>query len=66
MQSLKQEYATLLAEKKKLYSGYKELNERRKDLLVAKGNAERILGIGKNSSEKEISRTHQRNDSHSL
>ena len=66
MQSLKQEYGMLLAEKKKLYSGYKELNERRKDLLVAKGNAERILGIGKNSSEKEISRTHQRNDSHSL
>jgi len=66
MQSLKQEYATLLAEKKKLYSGYKELNERRKDLLAAKCNAERILGIGKISSEKEMSRTHQRNDSHSL
>ena len=55
MQSLKQEYATLLAEKKKLYTGYKELNERRKDLLTARNNADRILGIDKNTPEKSNS-----------
>ena len=42
---LKQEYATLLAEKKKLYVGYHELKESRAALLTAKSNADRILGI---------------------
>jgi hypothetical protein len=41
--SLKQEYAVTLAEKKKLYSDYKALKQRRDDLLVAHGNAERML-----------------------
>jgi hypothetical protein len=41
--SLKQEYAVMLAEKKKLYSDYKALKQRRDDLLVAHGNAERML-----------------------
>ena len=41
--SLKQEYAVLLAEKKKLYSGWQELKESKKSLLTAKSNADRIL-----------------------
>ena len=41
--SLKQEYAVLLAEKKKLYSGWQELKENRKSVLTAKSNADRIL-----------------------
>ena len=41
--SLKQEYAVLLAEKKKLYSGWQELKENRKSLLTAKSNADIIL-----------------------
>jgi len=41
--SLKQEYAVLLTEKKKLYSGWQELKENRKSLLTAKSNADRIL-----------------------
>ena len=43
--SLKQEYATLLAEKKKLYSSYHELKEKRMALLTAKSNASRMLDI---------------------
>jgi cell fate (sporulation/competence/biofilm development) regulator YlbF (YheA/YmcA/DUF963 family) len=41
--SLKQEYAATLAEKKKLYSDYKALKQHRDDLVVAHGNAERML-----------------------
>ena len=43
--SLKQEYATLLAEKKKLYSGYRELKEKRNALLTAKRNSDNMLDI---------------------
>jgi len=42
---LKQEYATLQAEKKKLYAGYHEIKKHKQDLLVAKNNAERLLDI---------------------
>lgn len=45
MQSLRQEYAMLLAEKKKLYAGYQEMKEKSRALLTAKRNAEQILGI---------------------
>lgn len=45
MQSLKQEYATLLAEKKKMYAGYHEVKEQSRALLTAKRNAEQILDI---------------------
>jgi deferrochelatase/peroxidase EfeB len=42
---LKQEWATLAAEKKKLYSGYREAKETSKLLTVALGNANHILDI---------------------
>jgi hypothetical protein len=42
---LKQEWATLAAEKKKLYSGYREAKETSQSLTVALGNANHILGI---------------------
>jgi predicted restriction endonuclease len=42
---LKQEYATLQTDKKKLYSGYRDLKKNAHDLLIAKSNAERILDI---------------------
>ena len=66
MQSLKQEYATLSAEKKKLYSGYKVLKEKYKSLLTAKDNTERILGIGKYSTVQNTPRKHLRSNSHAL
>lgn len=44
MQSLKQEYATLAVEKKKLYLGYRPAREEMITLLRAKNNVDRILG----------------------
>ncbi|MDL2231968.1 relaxase/mobilization nuclease domain-containing protein [Ruminococcaceae bacterium OttesenSCG-928-L11] len=45
MQSLKTEYATLNAEKRKLYQGYRPAREEMIALLMAKQNTERILGM---------------------
>ena len=55
MQSLKQEYATLQAEKKKQYPEYKRTREKMIELLTAKNNVERILGM----AEKEKNRDRQ-------
>ena len=49
MQSLKQEYAVLQAEKKKRYPEYRQAKEKMIELLTAKNNVERILGV----TEKE-------------
>ncbi|MDR2022484.1 MAG: hypothetical protein LBQ71_04385 [Hungatella sp.] len=57
---LKQEWAALAAEKKKLYSGYQELKDNSRQLALAKANADRILGITQNSSERDASRNQQR------
>jgi hypothetical protein len=43
--ALKQEYAALLAERKKQYAGYSEARETMKKLALARANADRILGI---------------------
>ena len=43
--ALKQEYAALAAEKKKLYSGYTELKELSRSLQMAKANADRLLDV---------------------
>ena len=51
MDSLKQEWATLESEKKNLYHGYRELKDRRMELLMAKDNCERLLGINRNAPE---------------
>ena len=51
MQSLKQEYAKLQAENKKRYPEYKQAKAKMMELLTAKNNVERILGVtekGKN------------------
>ena len=45
MQSLKQEYAKLQAENKKRYPEYKQTREKMIELLTAKNNVERILGV---------------------
>jgi len=42
---LKQEFAALQAEKKKLYVDYHELKDKSRELLVAKHNAQRIMDI---------------------
>ena len=55
VQSLKQEYATLQAENKKRYPEQKQAKEKMIELLTAKNNVERILGM----TEKEKNRDHQ-------
>ena len=55
MQSLKQEYAVLQAEKKKRYPEYRQAKEKMIELLTAKNNVERILGV----TEKEKNRDRQ-------
>ena len=55
MQSLKQEYAMLKAENKKRYPEYKQAREKMVELLTAKNNVGRILGV----TEKEKNRDRQ-------
>jgi len=52
MVALKQEWAKLSAEKKKLYSGYKTTRDNMVDLLRAKDNAARLLGLDKNAQNR--------------
>jgi hypothetical protein len=59
---LKQEYATLADEKRKLYNGYHELKDRHVELLKAKDNCERILGINRDASERAAEHEKQRRD----
>jgi hypothetical protein len=54
--SLKQDYATLTAEKKSLYGGYHKLKDTSQGLTVARANAERILGIDPNAQKRDTSR----------
>ena len=55
--SLKQEYAELLMEKKKLYAGYHEKKKNMQELLVARGNAEKVLGITSQGQSADILRS---------
>jgi len=66
MDSLKQEWATLNSEKKNLYHGYRELKDRRMELLMAKDNTERLLGINRNTPERIADHNQQRNNSHEI
>jgi hypothetical protein len=53
--ALKQEYAALLAEKKKMYSGYRDAKSNMQELLIAKGNADKILGIKPEAQNRDVS-----------
>ena len=64
MKALKQEYATLAAEKKKLYSGYHKMKQNSRDLTIAQRNADLILGIGSESQNHEKSNQWNRENSH--
>ena len=55
---LRQEYAVQAAEKKKLYNGYHEAKDNVRQLLIAKGNAARMLGI--DAQERGNQREHTR------
>jgi hypothetical protein len=62
--SLRQEYATLAAEKKKLYAAHFAAKDSVRELLVARGNAERILGIDRNALDHADSRAQNSHASH--
>ena len=53
IQSLKQEYAKLQAENKKRYPEYKQAREKMIELLTAKNNVERILGVTENEKNRD-------------
>ncbi|MBD5457207.1 MAG: relaxase/mobilization nuclease domain-containing protein [Lachnospiraceae bacterium] len=53
VQSLKQEYAVLLAENKKRYPEYKQAREKMVELLTAKNNVERILNMTENKKKHD-------------
>jgi hypothetical protein len=63
---LKQEYAILAAEKKKLYGGYHALKDLSRELSTARVNAERILGITPEGRSTDASRRQTRRDSHEI
>lgn len=53
IQSLKQEYAALLAENKKLYPKQKKAKAEMMELLTAKHNVERLLGLPKQDAQRD-------------
>ena len=64
IKALRQEYAALNAEKKKLYSGYRALKETAHSLTVAKGNADQILGIKPNAQNRDSEAPPRRGEAH--
>lgn len=53
VRTLQNEYAKLEAEKKKLYSDYRQAKDDMRDLLTAKANVDRMLGYDTPTPEKE-------------
>ena len=52
VKTINAEYAELLAEKKRSYSEYRKAREEMKELLIAKANVDRVLGIGKDDADE--------------
>jgi hypothetical protein len=63
---LRQEYAALAAERKKLYGGYRELKDLSRELSVARNNAERILGITPDGQNRGDSRVNTRRENREM
>jgi hypothetical protein len=61
--ALKQEYAVLAAEKRKLYAAHYAAKDAMRELLVARGNADVILGVDKNAVGRDVSHTAKREES---
>jgi hypothetical protein len=66
MNQLKQEYATLVTERKKLYGGYHNQKDLSRELSIARANAERILGITSDGQNRDASRSKNQHDNHNL
>ena len=52
VKELQAEYASLLAEKKSAYAGYRAAKERMKELLTVKANVDRLVGYDRTEPEK--------------
>ena len=52
VKSLNEEYATLIAEKKAAYPEYRKAREDMKELLTAKANVDRFLGMEEGREER--------------
>ena len=63
---LKQEYATIAADKKKLYGGYHELKDLSRELAIARSNAERMLGITRNAQTRDSANAQARRGSREI
>jgi translation initiation factor IF-2 len=59
-----QEYAALLAEKKKLYYGYHALKKNMQEFLVAKNKADKILGVKPEAENHDALRVQKQPHSH--
>ncbi|GHU87369.1 hypothetical protein FACS1894202_01530 [Clostridia bacterium] len=64
--SLKQEWATLNSEKKSLYAGYRQAKETSRQLSVALGNANQILGFTPAAQTVEPKREAPKRDAHEI
>ena len=56
IKALQTEYATLLSEKKSLYSKYKESRVYMQEILAVKQNSEQLLGYAESAKTKESER----------
>ena len=61
--ALKQEYAALAAEKRKLYSGYNATKDTMRKLMIAKANATKILGLTPDEQNHSTRHQHQSHNS---
>ncbi len=64
--SLKQEYAQLPVEKKKAYSGYRTAKSNMIELLTAKSNADKILGIKSTSQDRDAKHSKNRSEAREI
>jgi hypothetical protein len=64
--SLKQEYAATLTDKKKLYADYHRLRDSSKKLAVAKANADKLLDITEKAPNRDVSHSTPKRDSREI
>ena len=71
---LKQEYASIASERKKLYGDYHKLKDLSRELSIARSNADRMLGVtsdaqnhdGSHAQNREIPPIKNRRNNHDL
>ena len=63
---LRQEYSTLMSERKTLYGDYHKLRDLSRELSTSRANAERLLGITQDAETRNTSREQPRRNSHEL